>query len=55
MAASTVVRLGGIMGNILEINEVDIFDGIPVLDIKPIVPLFDNRDNAKVAGQKDLI
>lgn len=27
--------------NILEIGDVDILDGIPVLDIKPYVPPFD--------------
>jgi tRNA-Thr(GGU) m(6)t(6)A37 methyltransferase TsaA len=42
----SVVRLGRIRGNILEISEVDVVDGSPLLDIKPFVPLFDNRLNA---------
>lgn len=40
----SVVRLTGISGNILDITDVDILDGTPLMDIKPFVPLFDNRD-----------
>ena len=43
----SVVKLEKVKGNILEISEVDILDGTPLLDIKPFVPLFDNRDDAK--------
>jgi tRNA (Thr-GGU) A37 N-methylase len=43
----SVVRLEKVRGNKLEIREVDIVDGTPLLDIKPFVPLFDNRVNAK--------
>lgn len=39
----SVVRLTGIRGAILDIEEVDIVDGTPLLDIKPYVPQFDNR------------
>jgi len=41
------VRLESVNGNKLEISEVDIIDGAPLLDIKPFVPRFDNRANAK--------
>lgn len=37
----SVVRLRKIAGNILHIEDVDIVDGTPLLDIKPYVPEFD--------------
>lgn len=43
----SVVKLERVIGNILEISEVDIINGTPLLDIKPFVPLFDNRTEAK--------
>lgn len=39
----SVVRLHGVRGNVLDISEVDILDGTPLLDIKPYVPDFDQR------------
>ncbi len=43
----SIVRLESVRGNKLEISEVDIIDGTPLLDIKPFVPQFDNRPDAK--------
>jgi len=43
----SVVRLHAVRNNILEIGEVDMVDGTPLLDIKPYVPHFDNRNNVK--------
>jgi tRNA-Thr(GGU) m(6)t(6)A37 methyltransferase TsaA len=43
----SVVRLVGIEENILRIEDVDIIDGTPLLDIKPYVPEFDPRDVEK--------
>jgi tRNA-Thr(GGU) m(6)t(6)A37 methyltransferase TsaA len=43
----SVVRLYSVKGSILEIGEVDIVDGTPLLDIKPYVPDFDNRLNVR--------
>ncbi|HDN68141.1 MAG: tRNA (N6-threonylcarbamoyladenosine(37)-N6)-methyltransferase TrmO [Methanophagales archaeon] len=43
----SVVRLESVRGNRLEIREVDILDGTPLLDLKPFVPRFDNRLEAK--------
>jgi tRNA (adenine37-N6)-methyltransferase len=40
----SVVRLTGIQGNNLEIEDVDILDQTPLLDIKPFVPQFDHRE-----------
>ena len=37
----SVVRLVGIDGCVLTIEDVDILDGTPLLDIKPYVPAFD--------------
>jgi tRNA-Thr(GGU) m(6)t(6)A37 methyltransferase TsaA len=43
----SVVKLERVRGNVLEISEVDILDGTPLLDIKPFIPRFDNRPDAK--------
>ena len=37
----SVVRLLSVEGNILQVQEVDMLDGTPLLDIKPYVPEFD--------------
>ncbi len=44
----SVVRLVKIEGNILYIEDLDIVDGTPLLDIKPYVPKFDVREKVKV-------
>ena len=41
----TVVRLNGVINNILDISGVDMLDGTPLLDIKPYVPQFDIKEN----------
>ncbi|MBP9020753.1 MAG: tRNA (N6-threonylcarbamoyladenosine(37)-N6)-methyltransferase TrmO [Syntrophobacterales bacterium] len=40
----SVVRLLQVDRNILKIEDVDILDGTPLLDIKPYVPAFDERE-----------
>ncbi len=40
----SIVKLEKVTGNILEISDVDILDGTPLLDIKPYVARFDHRD-----------
>jgi len=40
----SVVRLTKIKGHTLHIQDVDIIDGTPLLDIKPYVPEFDIRE-----------
>lgn len=42
----SIVRLNRIEGSKLHIQDVDIVDGTPVLDIKPYVPQFDTRTEA---------
>jgi tRNA-Thr(GGU) m(6)t(6)A37 methyltransferase TsaA len=43
----SVVRLVERRGNVLEIEEVDILDGTPLLDIKPFVSEFDARRHTR--------
>ncbi len=40
----STVRLIKTEGNILHVENVDILDGTPLLDIKPYVPEFDDQD-----------
>ena len=37
----SIVKLNTVKGNVLDIENVDIIDGTPLLDIKPYVPEFD--------------
>lgn len=43
----SIVRLVRVEGNILHIQDIDIVDGTPLLDIKPYVPEFDIREVKK--------
>jgi tRNA (adenine37-N6)-methyltransferase len=43
----SLVRLEGIQANILNVADIDVLDGTPLLDIKPYVPDFDVRENAR--------
>lgn len=43
----SIVRLVGIKGNIIHIQDVDIVEGTPLLDIKPYVSEFDIREGGK--------
>jgi tRNA-Thr(GGU) m(6)t(6)A37 methyltransferase TsaA len=54
----SVVKLTGIEGNVLDIENVDVLDGTPLLDIKPFVPEFDSPGEVRVgwlAGKLDSI
>jgi len=44
----SVVRLVKVEGNTLYVQDVDIVDGTPLLDIKPYVPEFDIREVARI-------
>ena len=44
----SIVQLMGIKENVLSIQDVDIVDGTPLLDIKPYVPAFDRRDSTRI-------
>ncbi len=43
----SIVRLNKIEKNILYIENIDILEGTPLIDIKPFVPEFDNRNTTK--------
>ena len=49
----SVVRLVGIEGSVLEVRDLDILDGTPLLDIKPYVPAFDVRRSARAGWLED--
>ncbi|MGD8369921.1 MAG: tRNA (N6-threonylcarbamoyladenosine(37)-N6)-methyltransferase TrmO [Syntrophobacterales bacterium] len=54
----SVVRLVRIEGSTLHIEDVDIVDGTPLLDIKPYVPEFDARETERIgwlAGRADKV
>ncbi len=51
----SVVRLIGIEGNILLIEDVDMLDGTPLLDIKPYVPEFDREETVKIGWLGDKV
>ena len=50
----SIVRLAGIQGDTIEIEDVDILDETPLLDIKPYVPAFDSYCEEK-AGWFDAV
>ncbi len=43
----SVVRLLERKGNILKIKGMDVLDGTPLIDIKPFVPRFDDREGVR--------
>lgn len=43
----SVVKLYSVKAHILDIGEVDMLNGTPLLDIKPYVPQFDTKENVK--------
>ena len=49
----SIVRLVRIDGLTLHIQGVDVLDGTPLLDIKPWVPAFDVRENARAGWLDD--
>jgi tRNA (adenine37-N6)-methyltransferase len=50
----SVVKLLGIEGNILHLDNVDILDGTPLLDIKPYTSRFDLHDVKKNGWQDEV-
>jgi tRNA (adenine37-N6)-methyltransferase len=44
----SLVRVTGVEGPNLLVEELDLLDGTPVLDIKPYVPLFDARETSRI-------
>ncbi len=48
----SILKLLAIKDNIIEVNNVDILDNTPILDIKPYVPYFDNIKSTKIGWLK---
>jgi tRNA-Thr(GGU) m(6)t(6)A37 methyltransferase TsaA len=44
----STVRILKIEGNIVHIDQVDMLDGTPLIDIKPFYPRYDNRNNVSI-------
>ncbi len=44
----SIVRLCACQGTQLQIEDIDVLDGTPLLDLKPYVPEFDRRDSVRV-------
>ena len=44
----SVVRLLKVTGNVLDIGNVDMVSGTPIIDIKPYVPAFDSRAECRI-------
>jgi tRNA-Thr(GGU) m(6)t(6)A37 methyltransferase TsaA len=43
----SIVGLLGVKGNVIEVGGIDVLDGTPLLDIKPLVRQFDFRENVR--------
>jgi tRNA (adenine37-N6)-methyltransferase len=44
----STVKLVAIKGNIIHVEQVDMLDGTPLIDIKPFYPRYDNRENVTI-------
>ena len=51
----STVRLVGIRGTTLDIEDVDMLDGTPLLDMKPYVPALDDRAGARTGWYADRV
>jgi len=50
----SIVKLLEMRDNILEVEEVDILDGTPLLDIKPYIKRYDLREDVRSGWQDDI-
>ena len=48
LIALSLCKLTSVRHNVIEVEEIDAFDGTPVLDIKPFIPGHDSAPDAKV-------
>jgi len=44
----STVKLISVHDNLLTVEQVDMLDGTPLLDIKPFYPRYDNRENVRI-------
>ncbi|ODS36678.1 MAG: tRNA-Thr(GGU) m(6)t(6)A37 methyltransferase TsaA [Candidatus Altiarchaeales archaeon WOR_SM1_86-2] len=49
----SIVGLIEIRKNVLKVRGIDVIDGTPLLDIKPYVPEFDQREGVKIGWLKE--
>lgn len=47
---ATTVEMVERCGNVLRVKGLDSYDGTPVLDIKPYLPYYDSKPDARIAG-----
>jgi len=50
----SLVRLVRKEGAVLHIEDIDVLDGTPFLDIKPYIGRYDSRDDARSGWQEDV-
>lgn len=50
----SLLKLNNIHSNSIEVEDVDILDGTPLLDIKPFISRFDCRENARCGWQDNV-
>lgn len=50
----SLVRLVRREGTVLHLEDVDLLDGTPLLDVKPYVPRFDHRDGARTGWMESV-
>lgn len=46
LIALTLCKVASVRDNVVEVEEIDAFDGTPVLDIKPFIPGYDSASDA---------
>ena len=51
----STVRLVRVEGHTLHVEDVDVVDGTPLLDIKPYVPQFDDLEGARIGWFEDKV
>ena len=51
----STVRLVAVHGATIDVLDVDMLDGTPLLDIKPYVPALDDRSDARVGWYADVL
>lgn len=44
----STVKLLSIKNNLIEIEQIDVLDGTPLIDIKPFYPRYDNREDVQI-------
>ena len=48
LIALTLCKIVAVKENTVEVEKIDAFDGTPILDIKPFLPGYDTREDAKM-------